>query len=173
MRAILEPFVQICLLRRAPQDLPTSRGLLQILVLAVFLIGFIIELAVPSPIPALLAAGLYVGSVIGLTASLLYAVGKPARLTQTLTALFGVDVILGLLMLPLLLTVPTQAPGARLELPEITAALLLVQYLWSIVIYSHILRHALSAPFAAGFAVSIIYLVAIETLRDQIANWFA
>jgi hypothetical protein len=77
------------------------------------------------------------------------------RFRQTLTAIFGTGALLGALMLPfnywLDLASTSGKPAVGLQI------VLLAIVSWWIVVNGHIFARALSAPFAAGLAISVSY----------------
>jgi hypothetical protein len=155
--------VEICLLRRGPQDLPASTLLLGIALLA------------HAVMSSLIAAVYYASGtsvLFGLTdtALLVFLVGATltfqrlqSRLVQTLSAFAGAGAILQLVALPLTawLVATRQAGqgthGAELILYALTG--------WSWAISAHILRHALGIRFGPAFALAIVFfLIALNIL---------
>jgi hypothetical protein len=163
MLQLFRAWLDICLLRAAPQDLPAS-GFLLGLALACYvavscLVSFLsygARLALPV---ALLDAGLLSLFVLGL----LYLQNKTPRINQTLSALAGTGSVLGLFALPLVFFLE---PGqAAEELPVAVAIFWLCLFFWNLVVVAHIMRHALSVSFAIGIAVSVLYaLVSMQIL---------
>jgi hypothetical protein len=87
------------------------------------------------------------------TAGLLYLLGKPQRISQTLAALTGSG---GLLGLPALVLVLAAGPDPAESLSS-TGWLLLL--LWNLLVNAHIMRHALSVSLALGAGVSVMYML--------------
>jgi hypothetical protein len=92
--------------------------------------------------------------LVALTYLALWLRRKQERLTQTITALAGCGVLLGIITLPLLALNQISSEGI-----EIIALLILCVSIWQIVVFSHILKHALSIPYALAVILTIIYLV--------------
>ena len=83
--------------------------------------------------------------------------GKSPRLVQTLTALAGTGVVLGLVGLPLVL----QAARAQ-QLGEMPASLAigwLLMLAWSIAVQAHIFRHALTTRYGLGLVLAGLHTV--------------
>ena len=102
MRALFDLFLDICLFRKGPQDVPASAMLLKVCALAYALSGFVVlRLSTPSSIaiPQILLD-------LALLAGLLYLALSlrryPQRFGQTLSALTGVGVLMAVLALPLM-----------------------------------------------------------------------
>jgi hypothetical protein len=105
-------------------------------------------------ISAILAALLDTSLLMVITSSLLLIVRYPARINQTLTALAGTSSILGILSIPLLFWLKQlQLQPNEVALPEL---LLIGLIVWNIVVYAHILRHALEVPLVMGVGLTII-----------------
>lgn len=146
MPSLFKLFLDICLLRASPDQLPASKNLLLITLLSYAVVSLILarlELPLGS---ALLYAVLDTLVLAIITHTVLLLRRFPARLTQTLTALAGTGSLLGLIALPL-----AGFAGAS------PALLLLV--LWNIVVTAHILRHALAVPLMMGLVASMAYLL--------------
>ncbi|MBK1647278.1 hypothetical protein [Rhabdochromatium marinum] len=156
MLAILHFFLDLCLLKRAPQDLPASREIF-VLVFAASMLGSMLlamsagEQALIGLLQGLLDSGL----MLLVLAAVLQHLGKPTRLLQTATALIGTDTLIGLLALVPL----SQAVGAE----EQSSALLLAGVLftalvlWGVLITAHILRHAFEIRLIQGVFLAIVY----------------
>ena len=172
MIALLRYWLEVCLLRAAPQDGPAS--------------GFILGIAITcyAMVSVLVATGSYgmlAGTRLALAellllaafiALLLYLRGKIARFNQTLSAMTGAGALLGLFALPLVLLADGEAIG---EPPSgMLAMAWLVLLFWNLVVSAHIIRHALSTNFAIGFAVSLVYMLIstqlVLMLIPQLAN---
>ena len=163
MGALIHPFVQICLLRLRPQDLPSSAALLVLVLLAHTVIGVAVA-AVNLGFGQAVAAGVIDTALLcGLTTGLLVLSNLRARAIQTLTALAGAGSIIGIVAYPVSLWIQ-DAHDASQESPAL--ALLLLSVLgWSLVVSGHILRHALSAPYYLGLLVSVaFYWISVKIL---------
>ena len=84
--------------------------------------------------------------------------GHRERFQQTLTAMAGCGVLLGLAAMPLL-AVAQQEP-----IPAFVGLLWLALLFWSLAINAHILRHALSVPFGIGLVLSTLYAITVFML---------
>lgn len=159
---ILQLF-NICLLRAAPQDLPASRVLPVLLSGCYLLVSFLVALRSNGSLIAMQVALVDLGLLLALVFSLLYLLNKAARIGQTLSALAGSGSLLGLVALPLVLSV---SPGqASDQLPAMLTLLWLLLLLWNLVVMAHIMRHALSTSLAIGMAVAVLYaLVTMQVI---------
>ncbi|MFV1973983.1 MAG: hypothetical protein ACC648_09720 [Thiohalobacterales bacterium] len=163
MLRLITIWLDLCLLRLGPQDLPASRVLLMLSLAAYVLISFALSLpGYPSAVAAQMAGVDMVLLVVFVTAPL-YLLNKTARIGQTLTALAGSGALLGLLALPVIRVLfEGQDSG---EVPPFAAMVWLILFGWSLLVVAHIMRHALSVAFAIGLGVAILYtLVAMQVI---------
>ncbi len=163
MGALIHPFVQICLLRMKPQDLPSSSMLLALALLAHAVMGVTVA-AVDLRFGQALAVGVIDTALLsGFTIALLMLQKLPERAVQTLTALAGAGSVIGFMAWPLSLWFH-DAHVADATSQTMGLVLLLVLG-WSLTVSAHILRHALSAPFYLGLLVSIAFFwISLEIL---------
>ena len=152
---VVQSLVAITALRRGPQDLPYSPGLLA----GVVGINAILHLA------ALTLAPWYAGDVsvwlplaisLGYTAlffdGVLQLRDLGHRRVKTLTAVFGTDCVVGLVLLIPITLGDWQSPSA----PGL-ATLVTALTLWQLAILTHILRHALSARLGEAIGWTLAY----------------
>lgn len=102
MYALLNLFLDICLFRKGPKDVPTSAALLKACLLAYGLSGLLVlMLSTPTPV-ALLQILLDLVLLSGLLHLALIVRRHPQRFGQTLSALTGTGALMALLALPLM-----------------------------------------------------------------------
>ena len=165
MGALIHPFVQICLLRMRPQDLPSSSMLLALVLLAHTFMSVIVSGVNLRFAQALAAGAIDTVLLCGLTVALLMLQKLRERTVQTLTALAGAGSIIGFLAYPVSLWLH-DAHAANEQSPALVV-LLLVMLGWSLTVSGHILRHALSAPYYLGLLVSVaFYWISVQILNS-------
>jgi hypothetical protein len=160
LNALLNYFVDLCLLRRRPQDLPASSVVL----------GLVFVLNVVAG--TLLVVGANMGLLLSLTESLVEAAmmlavlravlgwrGMGARFTQTGAAILGSNALLTLVALPLLNLVASGADGSG-GMAQLGGVLLVGLMVWNVVVMGHVLRHALNLALGQGVALAASYVVA-------------
>ncbi len=144
--------LDICLLRRGPQDLPYSTTLLVIAVALSGLLGYPTMRALPPGTPT---PGLDLILAMAFGAGYLYLVlrfhGLATRFVQSATALFATDCVISGLSLPLLELGGTESQATMLGLTGLI--------IWNLVIIAHILRNALDASLGVGFAWALGYVM--------------
>ena len=166
MLQLFRAWLDICLLRRTPQQLPASGYLLGVALGCYGLVSVLVSVQNYSFTRALLLAMVDLGLLVLFVWSLLFMQNKLARTNQTLSALAGSGSLMGLFALPLLLTIGPGTVNEPVALPLVSLWLLLL--LWNLLVMAHIIRHALSSSFAIGFGISLLYALlsmqAISTL---------
>lgn len=164
LRAIINPFLQICLLRQGPQDLPSSGILLGIALVAHTVMAILLSNISLSVISAFFAGLLDTILLVALTGTLLYVQRRSARIAQTVTALAGTGAIITFVALPIsgMLHSAEQSAGEG----GFGLLLLLILTGWSLAVAAHIFRHALSVPYFVGLVLAVVfYGISISVFR--------
>lgn len=158
MQALIRFFFELCLLRRAPQDLPASTALLWTVLVAELAIGLVVGLAAGlslgvSLVQDTLEAGLMLGALYGG----LYFTRHLGRFVQTATALLGTSALISLAALVPLSLNPTGSEET--DAAALGAVLLLGLMAWSVVVAGHILRHTFGISLAQGAAIAVAFQI--------------
>jgi hypothetical protein len=163
LRALLVGLIDIILLRRGPDALPTSQALLALTVGASAAISAFVSAKLASEAakawPVVLA--LSIAFVLGWYYVTLKRAKKPERFVQTMTAMFGVNALTTPIIVPLLGSFMSQAQNpaaaqAPVQTPGPLVLVALVISVWVIAVNVHIVRSALewTIPAALGFFVA-------------------
>jgi drug/metabolite transporter (DMT)-like permease len=160
---LLRVTVDLMLLRRGPQELPSDWGLLGGLGFVYCSLAFTQVRLVADTGSAFAQALLATGMLALFAHAVLRWRGEPGRFVQTLTALFAVGVVLTLLMLgPTTALVPFLESLAQAQDPESVAQPpipVLLAYIvigiWGLVVFGHIYRHALGVNLWLGVATAL------------------
>jgi hypothetical protein len=155
IQTIVRPFVEICLFRRAPQDLPDSTFLLAIMLVAHTVMSVLLNAVVLDGWVAILAGVTDTLLVSILTASILLVHGFNVRIVQTLSAMTGTGALISLVAIPLF----TWHAGAQ-QSGSVSAAGTLMVFgivVWSLAVSAHILRHALSVSYLVGILIAVAF----------------
>lgn len=156
MFALLDPFVRLCLLTRNPQDLPVSALLMKLTLAGYLLVSVLIETPTLGLGQSVVQSIIEVGILYGYTLLMLRLARRPERLTQTVSALAGSGILLSLVALPFAYLPDAMITGAP---PGPTDYFYLGLMIWSLAVYGHIYRHALSGGMLAGFLASIGFVL--------------
>jgi len=157
--ALIHFFIELCLLRRNPQDLPASTMLLGLVLAAAVAGGLLLSVTAGASLLAGLAQTLLdLALMLGILHLALKALNKQARYMQTATALVGADVVIGLVaLLPVSLAQP-MAVGAEPGTDVLLAGLMFLALVgWSVLVVGHILRHAFNLSLAQGVVIAIAF----------------
>lgn len=157
--------VDMLLLRRGPQDLPSSWSLLAGLGVAYCSLAFMQVSLVTDAAPAITQAFLATMLLAAYVNAILRMKGLSSRFVQTLSALFLVGGVLTILMLgptsalTPFLTALAENPDAQ-SAPQPPAFALLAYMLlgfWSLVVFGHIYRHALNVSMWMGIGTALLF----------------
>ncbi|NCA70311.1 MAG: hypothetical protein EOM91_09425 [Sphingobacteriia bacterium] len=158
MKALILFFIELCAMRRGPQDLPAAPLLLALMAIASLLTGLLIGLVAGLPLGSGLTQSL---AELALTLGALYAalrlLGRDARFLQAATALLGAGVLIGLLAVVPLSLNPTGSQET--DLAALGALMLLALVVWSLVVTGHILRHTFEITLGQGVAVAVAFKI--------------
>jgi hypothetical protein len=159
LNALLNYFVNLCLLRAAPQELPASEALLGIV--------FAVNLAVSTLLMlgseltaglALLESLVELGLMLAVLRTALSLVGHPGRFQQAATAIMGSSALMALLALPLIGSGGAGPAGL----------LLLALVIWSVIVLGHIVRHTFDLALGQGVVISLLYTIGSYTLISSL-----
>ena len=157
--SLLTFFLQLCLLKRGPQDLPASVHLLGVSAAVSLIVGALgTTTYFGGGFRALAASTLDTILIGGLVYATLAFAGQKPRFVQTATAVYGVSVLFGLVML----VVRLLADG--LDLAPLAAMVNLIALGWIHVALGHVMRHALEMDLWAGIVIAVGYTIIGLTL---------
>jgi len=167
MVRLLNLFVDICLLRAGPQDLPASRFLLWLTGATSLITGTLVIIGGLDGLGrALLAQLLDLALLLGLLRAALTATGRRGRFLQTASALFGTGTFINMVTMPLQLTMsddPLSSPFGGLA-----AVLYLLMIVWALLVMGHILRHAFEIRLGAANLIALGYFFMINWLIQSL-----
>ncbi|MFK7794573.1 MAG: hypothetical protein AB8B89_04420 [Gammaproteobacteria bacterium] len=153
MKYILEYYIRLALLSAKPQDCPSSKAF------RIILIYLYLGLSILN---ALLIYGFTKGAIHGvLDLILLYIFtrlilrGKKERINQTFNAFLGVGVVIGFLH-----TICSYVFIVDQNVKDISSVgrlLFFLMFIWIIIAYGHIVRHAADLNLSSGISISLGY----------------
>jgi hypothetical protein len=150
LRALFGCVVDIILLRRGPEALPASQGLLVVLV-ALNVGGSLIMAAATSvPLASALLQILVACAVMLLWfRGALVVAQKRERFVQTMTAMFGVSALFLPVVIPLLraLSPYLEKPDPNVPPPAALALITFFVLIWALVVQVRIVRDAFECPW--------------------------
>ena len=161
---ILKIILDICLLRGRTQDLPTSVGLVWITAAAsvtVNSLGMKGQDVGFAPLLFIVSQVALFGAVVWLVLRLR---GYPARWLQTMTALYAVDAVFNLLLLPLLPALVEMLKQGPEVVPGWEGFAMLALVGWLLLIIARVLREATEWPLPLAFLTGLTSLLVVRTL---------
>ncbi|TNF52757.1 MAG: hypothetical protein EP309_08650 [Gammaproteobacteria bacterium] len=166
MEALIRFFVELCLLRRAPQDLPGSSTLLGLILVINLMASVLVGLAAGLAAPVALGQGLADAVLtLGLLHLALGLTRRPARFLQLATALLGTGALLSLVAVaPLLLLSGAESRGET----SLAGLPLIFLLFWSLLVTGHILRHGFDLRLGQGVLIAVAYNVLASTLINTL-----
>ena len=155
MTAILRHYVKLVLLRAAPQDMPASASLLKILVLLYLILAIVNTSSVNGISYSLIASVIDLAMLFIFTHLILR--NKKYRFNQTFSSFMGVGLVIGVVhALSLAMFSIDQDPQ---NMSEFVRLIFFVIFIWVVVVYSHIIRHAADTSMAVASCISLAYIV--------------
>ena len=152
MYLILKKFLDICLFRAAPQDLPYSTFLLLLSLGGYFIVGIILSLFEWTLLKSIAIVLMDLVLLAGLSYLILWIRLSTDRYVQTLTALAGSGIILELAGLPVYALKYVVDSGAI-----VVAAIFWIWVFWNLAVFGHVMRYALSTTMWTGAMMSLLY----------------
>lgn len=163
MRVLIQFFVELCLLRRLPQELPPSEVLLGLVLIVDLGVGTLV--GITAGVDWLTSLLQSLAEMVLMLAALYVALsllGRRGRLLQSATALLGSRAVLGIAAIPPLLLNPVG--GQTGVAAAIGAFMLLGLLVWGILVTGHILRHTFSITLGQGAAIAVAFQILAVTL---------
>jgi len=158
-------FVDIMLHRRGPDSLPSSQFLFwALLALSILADGIILWMA-GEPGRAFAVSLLVTGFDLWFVWALLRTFNRQPRFRQTMTAMLGARVLLGVLQVPLVSALAKAPPDAQNPQVGFAGILWLLLLVWSIDISAFVFSRALERPYLLCAAIVIGYFLLIRSLQ--------
>lgn len=146
-------FFDICLLKKAPQDLPYSLSLLKILLVINILINFLLSNMSSDWLNSLLQILANVVLITGFCWICLFFAKKTGRFCQTASALVGTDTLISLFSLP------AAASSSINQMALLTFLISIILFIWYWLVTGHIMRNALEQSFSFSLGLAFLYLL--------------
>ena len=154
MRFLIQHYLNLIQLKTRPQDCPVSNQLQLTLVILYLLISIINAQALYN----------FIGGVALSLSNLIYMVffvyliliKKPERKHQTLNAMLGAGILISILDTVLSFYFITDKNQASVS--GIGSILIFSVFMWAVVVYGHIIRHALDIRLSTGIMITLAYI---------------
>ena len=162
MNPLLKAFIDLCLFRSGPQDLPGLSWLRNASLLGYFIVGFGLSLSIEELPSALKAVALDTLFLMLLAVVPLVLLKKSERINQTLSAIYGSGILFNLALAPF--AVMYVLAGNQAD--PLLATVITMIGLWNLAVLGNIIRYALNLPLIAGIAIAITYLAVSSQLTQ-------
>ncbi len=154
---LLQRFIQICLFKAGPADVPASHWFLKLVCVVYFLMGVMVS-HIDHDWPVSFATSLTDTLLLLLVCwFLLYLRGMTGRFIQMATAMAGTGAIMGIIGWPVLWLFRQVEPHGQLT--SLVLLLVLVLMFWSLFITAHIFRHALEVRPGMAVILTVGYTI--------------
>ena len=161
MSVLLRLFWDISLFRKGPQDVPDSQILFLLCLATDVAISTVVGALDGDFVGAVLQAMAASGLLLGFVTLILYLSSHLQRFRKTATAVLGCDALITLGALPVSL-LSEAISGLGL--------LILGILLWNLLVFAHILKHALGIGYVLAVALALIFTI---TSLDLMARLFS
>ncbi|QSA98597.1 hypothetical protein [Methylococcus sp. EFPC2] len=151
---LIRLFLDICLFKKGPQDVPASRFLFGLALLAFAVVGLVLTGIGSDPYGALLQVSVELALLLVFAWVTLAGMKLHRRFLQTGTAMLATDGLISALAIPVLLWM--SASGSDASAPGYPVLLLLM--FWHFAVVAHILRHALTCALPVAIVMAIVYI---------------
>lgn len=150
-------FIDLCLFKASPSDVPASQALLKITLLIYLILGIAINQLDSDLNTSLFVSLADVLVLMIATGVMLKLRGYQSRYTQTLTALAGAGSCIALIGFPIIWWFYQIEPEQQ---PTSYAMLLMVALMfWSLMVTAHIFRQSLEIKAGTAVVLTVIYTV--------------
>jgi len=154
---ILQRYIDLCLFKKGPADIPASDNLLRLTLLVYFILGVAISRIDSDWNVSLFTSLTDMIFMIIVVNILLKFRNFQSRYKQTLTALAGAGACLGLIGLPIMMWF-NQVPEIE-QATSYAMLLMVVIMFWSLMVTAHIFRHALEIKPGSAAVLTVIYTI--------------
>ena len=159
MNGIIKTFTDIMLFKKGPQDLPSSKSLLNIFIILNLLISFIpndvnynLGIAFITSLIYVGASLFFIQTVLGVKENMSSSTGYRIRYVQSATSILGIHAFIGF-MTSLIFFLSGNSDSIII--------IILIATLYSWLIYGHIFKHALDCTTFIGLSISFLYSMVI------------
>ncbi len=166
MQYIIQHYIRLAFLSAKPQDCPFSLALQKILICFYLLMSIINALAIYEVSRGAIYSVVDIILLYMFTKIILR--GKKERFNQTFNAFLGVGIFIGLLH-----TICSYSFIVDQNTQMISGfgrSLFFVIFIWLIIAYGHIVRHAAELNFSAGLSISLGYTLLNAMLLVSISE---
>jgi hypothetical protein len=153
---LIQRYIDLCLFKASPADMPSSAFFMRLTLCLYFVVGVLISLIDMEWMNSVLTSVADTIFMIVAVALLVKVRGLEVRFQQTLTALAGAGIFIGLLSIPILIWF-YQVPEPQ-QAEHYSMIFLVAIMMWSLMVTSHIFRYALDVGIGMSMFITIFIL---------------
>lgn len=154
---IIFRYIEICLFKASPADVPSSHWLMKITLLFYFIVGVVISRIDQNWDISLFTSLTDTLAMIVAVLLLLHFRGYTARFQQTVTAMAGTGACIGCIGIPIVYFFSQVKENEQLG--SIALLLMVAVMIWSLMVTAHIFRNALEIKPSSAVMITIAYTV--------------
>ncbi len=159
MQGILKIFSDIMLFRKGPQDLPSSKNLLNIFIILNILISFIpndvnynLGIAIVTSVIYVGASLFFIQTILNIKENMTNTSNYRVRYVQSATSILGIHSVIGLI---------TSIVFYLNDNPDSVIYVILIATIYSWLIYGYIFKLTLDCTTFIGLSISFLYSMVI------------
>lgn len=154
---LIQRFIEICLFKAGPQDLPTSHWLMKACLLFYFMVGVTVNRVEYNWEVSSLTSLTDMLVMVFVTLLLLKLRNLLNRYQQTITAMAATGSLIGLVGIPILWF--AQTLDEQSQFVGFAMMLLVMVLFWSMMITAHIFRSALEIKPVTSVMITVVYTI--------------
>ncbi len=166
MSEIIKILFDICLLRKGPEDMPSSSILMSALVVVSLLVSIILGSVVYNYQIAVLL------NIVGLLVTFAFVkillINKSERFIQTFSSMLGVSVLIDIISIPVIY--PLLSEKLDKNLAVLFWLLSIAVYGWFVVIFGFIVSRAISSTLGYGISIAVGYALVSYMIFELILS---
>jgi hypothetical protein len=159
MMIILLRFIDICIFKAGPADIPASGWLMKLSILCYFVISLLVNTFEHGLLANFLASVVEITFVLLAVKVLLQFRGLANRYLQTVTAIAGTSCCIGIVALPILGIFHFFAGAEDVRVTVLSVWLMILLTIWSLAVTSHIFEQSLAIKKGTAMVITIAYAI--------------
>ncbi len=163
MQIILR-FIDICMFKAGPADIPASAWLMKLSLLCYFILSLLINTFEYGFLVSFLASIIEIVFVLFVVNILLQFRGLTNRYFQTVAAIAGTSSCIGIVALPVMMLFHFFEGSEDVRVTVLAAWLMILLTLWSLAVTGHIFKQALAIKQGTAIVIAVAYVILLMTV---------
>ena len=157
-------FIDICVFKASPADIPISAWLMKLSLLCYFVLSLLINSFEYGLLISSLASVVEIVFVLLVINILLQSRGLTHRYLQTVTAIAGTSSCISIIALPVMMLFYFFEGSEDVRVTVLAAWLMILLTLWSLAVTSHIFKQALAIKQGTAMVIAVAYVILLMTV---------